>query len=133
MTDKIEDSTDNISRELNNICDECKVDDESVSQNLILTGYKICKSCRVSKTIFPFQLIWLAGIIFILLITNEIDKNAIIKKDKNTIPNDLKFDCKFRICLVEIINPAKIQNCVRKIIGIIIFGVTAKELSKPGA
>jgi hypothetical protein len=54
MTDKIEDGTDNISRELNNICDECKVDDESVSQNLILTGYKICKSCRISKTIFPF-------------------------------------------------------------------------------
>ena len=40
-------------RELNNICDECKEKDESVSQNLILTGFKICKSCRVSKTIFP--------------------------------------------------------------------------------
>ena len=39
--------------ELNNICDECKNEDESVSQNLILTGFKICKSCRVSKTIFP--------------------------------------------------------------------------------
>ena len=39
--------------ELNDICDECKVNDESVSQNLILTGFKICKSCRVSKTIFP--------------------------------------------------------------------------------
>ena len=51
MTDKNED---NINRELNNICDECRVEDESVSQNLILTGYKICKSCRVSKTIFPF-------------------------------------------------------------------------------
>ena len=33
--------------------DECKEKDESVSQNLILTGFKICKSCRVSKTIFP--------------------------------------------------------------------------------
>ena len=53
MTDKIEDKA-NINRELNNICDECKVEDESVTQNLILTGYKICKSCRVSKTIFPF-------------------------------------------------------------------------------
>tara|TARA_A100001011_G_C14272729_1_gene827738 strand:+ start:1057 stop:1218 length:162 start_codon:yes stop_codon:yes gene_type:complete len=53
MTDKIEDRV-NINRELNNICDECKVKDESVTQNLILTGYKICKSCRVSKTIFPF-------------------------------------------------------------------------------
>ena len=40
-------------KELDNICDECKKKDESVSQNLILTGFKICKSCRVSKTIFP--------------------------------------------------------------------------------
>ena len=39
--------------ELDNICDECKNEDESVSQNLILTGFKICKSCRLSKTIFP--------------------------------------------------------------------------------
>ena len=39
--------------ELNNICDECKEKDESVTQNLILTGFKLCKSCRVSKTIFP--------------------------------------------------------------------------------
>ena len=41
-------------KELDDICDECKQKDESVSQNLILTGFKICKSCRVSKTIFPF-------------------------------------------------------------------------------
>ena len=41
-------------KEFNNICEECKKDDESVSQNLILTGFKICKSCRTSKTIFPF-------------------------------------------------------------------------------
>ena len=40
-------------RELDNICDECKEKDESVSQNLILTGYKLCNSCRTSKTIFP--------------------------------------------------------------------------------
>ena len=40
-------------KDLDNICDECKEKDESVSQNLILTGFKICKSCRVSKTIFP--------------------------------------------------------------------------------
>ncbi len=39
--------------ELNNICDECKEKDESVTPNLILTGFKLCKSCRVSKTIFP--------------------------------------------------------------------------------
>ena len=40
-------------KDLDNICDECKDEHESVSQNLILTGFKICKSCRVSKTIFP--------------------------------------------------------------------------------
>ena len=40
-------------RDLDNICDECKEKDESVSQNLILMGFKICKSCRTSKTIFP--------------------------------------------------------------------------------
>jgi len=39
--------------ELNNISEECKKEDESVSQNLILTGFKICKSCRTSKTVFP--------------------------------------------------------------------------------
>ena len=40
-------------KDLNDICDECKKKDESVSQNLILTGFKICNSCRISKTIFP--------------------------------------------------------------------------------
>ena len=40
-------------RDLDNICDECKEEDESVSQNLILMGFKICKSCRTSKIIFP--------------------------------------------------------------------------------
>ena len=39
--------------ELNNICEECREKDESVTQNLILTGFKLCKSCRASKTIFP--------------------------------------------------------------------------------
>ena len=39
--------------DLDDICDECKEEHESVTQNLILTGFKICKSCRVSKTIFP--------------------------------------------------------------------------------
>ena len=39
--------------DLNDICDECRQKDSSVSQNLILTGFKICKSCRISKTIFP--------------------------------------------------------------------------------
>ena len=39
--------------ELNYRCEECKKEDDSVSQNLILTGFKICKSCRTSKTVFP--------------------------------------------------------------------------------
>ena len=41
-------------KELNDICEECQKEDESVSQNLILMGFKICKSCRTSKVIFPF-------------------------------------------------------------------------------
>ena len=40
-------------KDFDDICDECKEEHESVTQNLILTGFKICKSCRVSKTIFP--------------------------------------------------------------------------------
>ena len=42
-----------IKKELNNICDECKKKDNSVTENLILTGYKLCNSCRTSKTLFP--------------------------------------------------------------------------------
>ena len=38
---------------IDNFCEECKKKDKSVSQNLILTGFKICNSCRTSKTIFP--------------------------------------------------------------------------------
>ena len=54
MIDKIDDKSLNVDiNELNDICDECKEKDESVTQNLILTGFKLCKSCRVSKTIFP--------------------------------------------------------------------------------
>jgi len=54
MTDYLDDKYDEeIMKDLNNICDECKKEDESVSQNLILTSYKLCSSCRVSKTIFP--------------------------------------------------------------------------------
>jgi hypothetical protein len=37
----------------NKYCEECKKKDESVLQNLILTGFMICNSCRTSKTIFP--------------------------------------------------------------------------------
>ena len=40
-------------KDLDNICDECLDKDESVSQNLILTGFKLCNSCRISKIIFP--------------------------------------------------------------------------------
>ena len=43
----------NQEKDLDNICEECREEDESVSQNLILTGFKLCKSCRISKTIFP--------------------------------------------------------------------------------
>ena len=103
------DINEEIKRDLNNICDECKIEDESVTQNLILTSYKICKSCRISKTIFPLQILFI-GRAFILLITKDIDKKAIIKKDKNTIPKDLKLDFRFNICLVDIIKAAKIQN-----------------------
>jgi len=39
--------------EIDNYCEECKKEDESVSQNLILTGFKVCNSCKLSKTIFP--------------------------------------------------------------------------------
>lgn len=54
MIDDLKDKNDeNITRDLNDICDECKVDHESVTQNLILTGFKLCNSCRISKTIFP--------------------------------------------------------------------------------
>ena len=44
---------DNKKEKLDNICEECKKEDESVSQNLIIHGYKICDSCKISKTIFP--------------------------------------------------------------------------------
>jgi hypothetical protein len=40
-------------KEINNFCEECKNEDESVSHNLILTGFKVCNSCKISKTIFP--------------------------------------------------------------------------------
>jgi len=35
------------------ICEECKNEDETVKNNLIITGFKICDSCKLSKTIFP--------------------------------------------------------------------------------
>ncbi len=55
MTNKnLKDITDDIIiKDLDDICDECKKKEESVTHNLILTGFKICQSCRLSKTIFP--------------------------------------------------------------------------------
>ena len=49
----LDDSNQKELKDFNNFCEECKKEDESVSQNLILTGFKVCKSCRVTKTIFP--------------------------------------------------------------------------------
>ena len=42
-----------LEKDLDNICDECKKEDNSVTENLILTGFKLCRSCRISKTLFP--------------------------------------------------------------------------------
>ena len=42
-----------MSDELDNICEECKKEDESVSQNLIKHGYDVCEFYYISKTIFP--------------------------------------------------------------------------------
>ena len=70
---------------------------------------------------------------FILLITKDIERKAIIKKAKKTIPKDLKLDFRLKTCYVEMINPANIQNWVKKIIGTIKSGVTAKNLNIPGA
>ena len=54
MTDNFDEKANKeIIKDLDNICEECKKKDESVSQNLILNSYKLCNSCRVSKTIFP--------------------------------------------------------------------------------
>tara|TARA_B100000945_G_C20385173_1_gene599316 strand:+ start:184 stop:321 length:138 start_codon:yes stop_codon:yes gene_type:complete len=39
--------------EFNEVCEECKKEDESVKQNLVMYSYKICDSCKLSKTIFP--------------------------------------------------------------------------------
>ena len=39
--------------EVDNICEECKKEDENVKSNLIMFGFKVCNSCKTSKTIFP--------------------------------------------------------------------------------
>ena len=38
---------------IDDICEECKKEDESVKQNLIMHSYKICNSCNLAKRIFP--------------------------------------------------------------------------------
>ena len=38
---------------IDNICEECKNEDETAKQNLIMYSYKICNSCNLSKKIFP--------------------------------------------------------------------------------
>tara|TARA_B000000565_G_C23537324_1_gene282230 strand:- start:9 stop:173 length:165 start_codon:yes stop_codon:yes gene_type:complete len=44
---------DNSNEKIDNICEECKNEDETVKQNLIMHSYKICNSCNLSKRIFP--------------------------------------------------------------------------------
>ena len=39
--------------EVDNVCEECKKEDENVKSNLIMFGFKVCNSCKTSKTIFP--------------------------------------------------------------------------------
>jgi hypothetical protein len=39
--------------EINNVCEECKKVDINVKSNLIMHGYKVCNSCKISKTLFP--------------------------------------------------------------------------------
>tara|TARA_A100001011_G_C14320397_1_gene850315 strand:+ start:1448 stop:1762 length:315 start_codon:yes stop_codon:yes gene_type:complete len=38
---------------LDKVCEECKQERDDVIPNLILFGFKICGSCKISKTIFP--------------------------------------------------------------------------------
>ena len=40
-------------KNVDSICEECKKEDESVKQNLIMHSYKICNSCNLSKKIYP--------------------------------------------------------------------------------
>ena len=42
-----------IEENIDELCEECKKEDESVIHNFMLTGFKICKSCKLSKTLFP--------------------------------------------------------------------------------
>ena len=55
MTKEFEDKTlkEKDLKELNNQCEECKKEDESVKQNFIMYSFKVCNSCNLAKTIFP--------------------------------------------------------------------------------
>ena len=44
---------DNFNETIDDICEECKKEHESVHQNLIMHSYKICNSCNLSKRFFP--------------------------------------------------------------------------------
>ena len=44
---------DNNVESMDDICEECKKEDESVRQNLIMHSFKICSSCNLSKRVFP--------------------------------------------------------------------------------
>ena len=42
-----------LNKEDDGVCEECREFKKSVQANLIMHGYKICDSCKISKTIFP--------------------------------------------------------------------------------
>ena len=37
---------------IDDICEECKKEDESVKQNFIMYSFIVCNSCNLAKTIF---------------------------------------------------------------------------------
>ena len=51
----LEDGPNKISNyaEIDDVCEECKNKYENVKSNLVMHGYKICDSCKISKTLFP--------------------------------------------------------------------------------
>ena len=53
MNDEKKNVKDEDLKNFNNFCEECKKEDDNVKSNLIMFGYKICNSCKTSKTIFP--------------------------------------------------------------------------------
>ena len=56
MIDKIDEKNLNIdTEELNNICDECKEEDESVTQNLILLGLNYVNLAEYLRLFFRFN------------------------------------------------------------------------------